>query len=143
VDTLLKRMEDLRDRLAVIVAGYPDEMREFINSNPGLQSRFSRYFCFDHYEPGELVDIFEIFTANSRFVLTTGARRSIQELVQAEYGRRDRSFGNGRFVRNLFERVVERQANRIAEVSPLTDEILCSITAWDVPAPGEFSGGMG
>lgn len=137
IETLLKRMEDHRDRIAVIVAGYPDEMREFIESNPGLRTRFNRFFYFDHYTPAELMKIFEVFMENARFSLTPGARKALLGYITRKCEQRDRTFGNGRFARNLFERVVEKQANRIAETSPLTDEILCTITAWDIPEMGE------
>ena len=137
IETLLKRMEDHRDRIAVIVAGYPDEMREFIESNPGLRTRFNRFFYFDHYTPAELMKIFEVFMENARFTLTPGARKALLAYITRKCEQKDRTFGNGRFVRNLFERVVEKQANRIAETSPLTDEILCTITAWDIPEIGE------
>lgn len=140
IDTLLKRMEDNRDRLVVIAAGYPDEMNEFIDSNPGLKSRFSRYFYFEHYTPQELLQIFDVFSEGSSLRLTPNARRSVLALITGLYEKRGRSFGNGRMVRNLFENIMERQANRISKVSPLTDEILCTITKRDVPKPGEFSG---
>lgn len=133
IDTLLKRMEDFRERLVVIVAGYPDEMRRFIDSNPGLKSRFSRYFNFDHYAPEELLRIFDIFSSNASFTLTGPARKKLLTVLKELHKRRDKSFGNGRLVRNLFERIIERQANRIANVSPLTDQILCSITKQDIP----------
>jgi stage V sporulation protein K len=133
IDTLLKRMEDHRDRLVVIVAGYPDEMQEFIDSNPGLQSRFSRFFYFVHYKPEELIQIFDIFSNNVSFVVSPEAREKLLALLKEMYESRNRSFGNGRVVRNLFEKIVERQANRIAEITPLTDEILCSIVEKDVP----------
>ena len=136
IDTLLKRMEDNRERLAVIVAGYPDEMKQFINSNPGLKSRFNRFFYFDHYEPKELLRIFDIFMKNASFTITGPARREILNILTEFHQERDKSFGNGRFVRNLFERMVERQANRIARISPLTDTILCSLRKADIP-PGE------
>jgi SpoVK/Ycf46/Vps4 family AAA+-type ATPase len=138
IDTLLKRMEDYRDRLVVIVAGYPDEMQDFISSNPGLESRFSRYFYFDHYAPQELLQIFNIFAENSSFTLTQGAKRELLRLITHFYRRRDKGFGNGRFIRNLFERIVEKQANRISSVTPLTDKILCSITKHDIPRMEEF-----
>ncbi|MFP4430001.1 MAG: AAA family ATPase [Spirochaetaceae bacterium] len=139
VDTLLKRMEDFRDRLVVIVAGYPDEMHRFIDSNPGLKSRFSRYFFFDHYEPDNLLAILDLFLEGARLTLTHPARREARNLLVHFYRRRDKSFGNGRFVRNLFERIVEKQANRISTVSPLTDEVLCSITKPDIPTIEECS----
>lgn len=133
IDTLLKRMEDHRDRLAVIVAGYPDEMKTFINSNPGLKSRFNRFYYFDHYEPADLLRIFDMFMRNASFTLTGPARRGILQLLSEFYENRDRTFGNGRFVRNLFERMVERQANRVARISPLTDSVLCALTKADIP----------
>jgi len=138
IDTLLKRMEDNRDRLAVIVAGYPDEMKEFINSNPGLKSRFNRFFYFDHYTPEQLLKIFDLFMKNASFTLTGPARKEILRLLTRFYKSRDKSFGNGRFVRNLFERMVERQANRIASITPLTDNVLCSLAKADVPPAEDF-----
>ncbi len=138
IDTLLKRMEDHRDKLAVIVAGYPDEMKQFINSNPGLKSRFNRFFYFDHYEPKELLKIFDIFMNNASFTITGPARREVLNILTEFHNERDKSFGNGRFVRNLFERMVERQANRIARISPLTDTILCSLWKSDIPPREDF-----
>ncbi len=143
VDTLLKRMDDHRDRIAVIVAGYPDEMKDFIDSNPGLRSRFNRFFYFDHYTPQELLAIFEVFMENARFTATPGAKKGLLAYITYFYEKRERSFGNGRFVRNLFERIVERQANRVAETSPLTDEILCTMTKRDIPEIGEIDEMLG
>lgn len=138
IDILLKRMEDFRDRIAVIVAGYPDEMQEFIGSNPGLKSRFSRYFYFQHYEPKDLVRIFDLFASNASFTLTKPARGALTRLVAEFHADRDKAFGNGRLMRNLFEKIIEKQADRIAQVSPLTDEILCTITKADIPARDDF-----
>ncbi len=140
IDTLLKRMEDYRERLVVIAAGYPDEMNEFIDSNPGLKSRFSRYFYFDHYTPKELQQIFDSLVEGASFTLTRTARKAVLDLITELYEHRGRSFGNGRMVRNLFEHIIERQANRISKIHPLTDEVLCSITKRDIPKIGEFSG---
>jgi len=139
IDTLLKRMEDYRDRLVVIAAGYPDEMNEFIDSNPGLKSRFSRYFYFDHYAPEELLQIFDTFLEQASFRLTRSARREVLDLIRRLHRNRDKTFGNGRVVRNLFERIVEQQANRISRVSPLTDDVLCTITKRDIPSVEEFA----
>jgi SpoVK/Ycf46/Vps4 family AAA+-type ATPase len=138
IDTLLKRMEDHRDEIAVIVAGYPDEMKRFINSNPGLKSRFNRFFYFDHYTPEELLQIFDIFMQNASFTLTGPGRRAVLNLLSQFHGGRNKSFGNGRFVRNLFERMVERQANRIASITPLTEQVLCALTKADVPPAEEL-----
>lgn len=140
VDIILKRMEDCRDRLVVIVAGYPDEMKRFIESNPGLKSRFSRYFFFDHYGPAELMSIFDIFCRNSAFELADAARARLVRLVEELHAARDRRFGNGRLMRNIFERVVERQANRIAGTLPLTDRLLCSIEEPDIPDIEDMAG---
>lgn len=133
IDAILKRMEDYRDRLVVIVAGYTDEMQRFINANPGLKSRFSRYFYFDHYTPDELMAIFDIFCKNAAFKVDDAAREKMKKNLTILYEKRDRSFGNGRLVRNVFEKIVERQANRIAGIAPLTEEVLCAIVEADVP----------
>lgn len=133
IDTILKRMEDLRDELVVIVAGYPDEMKRFINSNPGLKSRFSRYFYFDHYTPEELMAIFDIFSGKVKFTVTDQARLKLNKLITGYHQTRGRSFGNGRLVRNLFEKIIEEQANRLAEIPELSDEMLSTITAEDIP----------
>lgn len=133
IDAVLKRMEDYRERLVVIVAGYTDEMQRFINANPGLKSRFSRYFYFDHYSPDELLQIFEIFCKNAAFKLDDAARAKMKNNLTLLHAKRDRSFGNGRLVRNIFEKIIERQANRIAGITPLTEEVLCSIIEADVP----------
>ncbi|MCP4136106.1 MAG: AAA family ATPase [bacterium] len=138
IDSILKRMEDYRERFVVIVAGYPDEMKRFINSNPGLKSRFSRYFYFDHYNPEELISIFDIFSDNIGFDTTQEARNKLYAVLKEFYNERDRAFGNGRLVRNLFERIVEKQANRIAEIVPLTDEILSTIIEEDIPEKQEI-----
>jgi len=134
IDTILKRMEDARDRLAVIVAGYPDEMQRFIDSNPGLKSRFSRYFRFDDYRPEELMKIFGGFVKKGGYRLSEAAAAKLTALFQALYETRDRAFGNARLARNLFEKIVERQADRIAKIAPLTDEVLATFEAEDIPS---------
>jgi Holliday junction resolvasome RuvABC ATP-dependent DNA helicase subunit len=138
IDTLLKRMEDYRERFIVIVAGYPDEMRRFIFSNPGLKSRFSRYFYFDDYTPDELIKIFNIFISNAKFIIDEEANNSVLILLSALYEKRGKSFGNGRLARNIFERIVENQANRIAPIPEITDELLTTIKAVDIPVVEDF-----
>lgn len=133
IETILKRMEDYRDRLVIIVAGYPDEMKEFIESNPGLKSRFSRYFYFKDYTPDELLKIFNVFCKNAVFKITKKAKAKLLELFKSLYLKKDRTFGNGRLVRNIFERIIENQANRLVKVSPLTDEVLSTIEESDIP----------
>src|SRR5262249_43478767 len=135
IETLLKRMEDHRHRLVVIVAGYPALMRRFLESNPGLQSRFSREIAFPDYSTEELVAITEKFAAESEYRLdesATGTLRTI--LANAMGGERER-FANARFARTLFEQSLTahalRLAGRLDEVGP--DE-LSTLTAADVAA---------
>lgn len=133
IEVLLKRMEDHREDLVVIVAGYPDEMETFIKSNPGLESRFNRYFEFNHYNGTELLKIFELFAGKADFKLTEDAREKLSFLFDKLYEKRHPSFGNARVARNIFEECVEKQANRIVSVSPITEEILMTIEEADVP----------
>lgn len=134
IDILLKRMEDYRDRLVVIIAGYKSEMHRFLEANPGVRSRFNRYFDFQHYEPEELYKIFELFCNKGHYELVAEAKEIAQQIFVEAYENRTDSFGNGRFARNLFEKMVEQQANRIANITPLTDELLTTIEAEDIPA---------
>lgn len=133
IEVLLKKMEDHRDELIVIVAGYPDEMKEFIGSNPGLQSRFNRYFTFEHYKPHELIAIFELFCGKNDFVLDTNAKEKLEFIFEKLYEKKHKSFGNARVARNLFEKIIEYQANRIVNIAPITEVILKTITEEDVP----------
>ncbi|WP_211237857.1 AAA family ATPase [Aquimarina latercula] len=133
VEVLLKKMEDHRDQLVVIAAGYPDEMEEFIESNPGLQSRFNRYFTFDHYKPKELIGIFELFCGKNDFVLADEAKEKLEFIFDKLYEKRHKSFGNARVARNLFEKIIEYQANRIVSITPLTEELLKTIIEDDIP----------
>ncbi|MGK7939896.1 MAG: AAA family ATPase [Crocosphaera sp.] len=120
IDTLLKRMEDYRDRLVVIVAGYGEEMNRFIDSNPGLKSRFTRYFNFEDYTPEELLEIFEVFCRQHHYTLTEAAKEVLLTQFHKLYGDRDKSFGNGRLVRNMFEKTIEKQANRLVNIPNVT-----------------------
>ena len=106
IDTLLKLMEDHRDDLIVVVAGYPDKMAGFIGSNPGLRSRFNKYLHFADYEPEQLLSIYELFCNNAGFKLTRKARTKAQLLFQTLYNVRDESFGNARVARNIFEQTI-------------------------------------
>lgn len=130
IDTILKAMEDHRDDLVVIVAGYTDLMDRFIHSNPGLESRFNRFLLFDDYTTDEMVDIFRMQCKNGCYQLTEEARPLIRDYIAEESA--DDSFGNARGVRNLFEHVLVAQNNRLATMEKITREDLMTITADDV-----------
>lgn len=133
VATLVKRIEDDRNRLVVILAGYTKEMKDFIDMNPGFRSRFNRYIEFADYEPHELEAIFKLQCKKLDYTLAADAEIKLSRVLNAAYEARDRSFGNGRYVRNIFEKTTERQANRIAHASAITKELLTTITADDIP----------
>ncbi len=114
INQLLKRMEDNRDRLAVIVAGYTGEMRDFLASNPGLNSRFNRFIEFPDYSAEELTAIFDGLMRKNEYVCSPETRDEIARRMAAARAGADEHFGNGRFVRNSFERTLERQAVRLA-----------------------------
>lgn len=135
VNTLLKRMEDYRDDLVVVVAGYTEPMKFFLESNPGLRSRFSRSFQFEHFKTPELLAIFETFCKNSDFKLTPDAREKLQDTFDLLYEKRDDGFGNARVVRNLFEKCVQNQANRIVQLKKITPTILKQLREEDIPEP--------
>jgi hypothetical protein len=130
IDTIVKFIEDHRHDLAVIAAGYPDEMHHFIESNPGLRSRFPKTIYFPDYSTEELVDIFEQLCTRSSYVCTSGARKRMREWFEAQP--RDKGFGNARLARNLFEAAVACQASRIVAMAAPTDGQLQSLTARDV-----------
>jgi len=132
IDTLLKRMEDHRDRLVVIVAGYSEEMSRFIDANPGLKSRFNKYFYFDDYNPSELLTIFEKICEQNHFKLTEKARKVLFNTLTDLYVNRDKKFGNGRLVRNIFEKTIERQANRLIKSSRVSKEMMMTIMPEDI-----------
>lgn len=120
IDTLLKRMEDNRDRLVVIIAGYTDEIKEFVNSNPGLASRFNRYIDFPDYTESEMAEIFRNLVAKYDYTLSASAEAALKKCIADAVQKKDARFGNGRFVRNLFEKAIERQANRLAADTDLS-----------------------
>lgn len=133
VATLLKRMEDNRDRLLVMVAGYTGEMEEFLEANPGLRSRFTRKVQFPDYGPDEMVAMFKSSCKKLEYRMSEEAEKRLLALLTEDFAKRDKSFGNGRHVRNVFERTMERQANRLASVTDLSRDVLVTIEAADIP----------
>ncbi|MBK9938869.1 MAG: AAA family ATPase [Chitinophagaceae bacterium] len=132
VATLIKRMEDERHRLVVVIAGYTQEMKMFIDTNPGVQSRFNRYIEFEDYSASELLTMFENSCKKMDYKLTEAAIEKLRLTFEMAYAARNKSFGNGRYVRNVFEKSLEAQANRIASIAVLDKEILTTITEEDI-----------
>lgn len=132
VSTLLKRMEDNRDRLVVIVAGYPNEMKKFIETNPGLQSRFNRYINFPDYSAEELTRIFQLYMKKNEYTMGAEATRYLRSSLENVVQHKDRNFGNARFVRNVFEKVIECQANRLSLKRNPSKQELTEITLDDL-----------
>jgi SpoVK/Ycf46/Vps4 family AAA+-type ATPase len=118
IGTLLKVMEDNRDNLVVIVAGYPNEMEHFIASNPGLRSRFTRTINFPDYTPDELLQILEYEASQAGYTLTVSARNRAAAIFQLAYNNRGKDFDNGRRVRNMFEHAILNLADRLAGSHP-------------------------
>lgn len=131
IATLLKRMEDNRDRLVVILAGYTDEMRKFISTNPGLESRFNRYIEFPDYSEEELLKIFMKQIERFEYVIDNDSLEIVKNTIHENFISRDRQFGNARFVRNLFELILANQANRLASGSDISANKLCLIEKED------------
>lgn len=136
IDTILKAMEDHRDDLVVIVAGYPNLMERFVNSNPGLKSRFNKYIYFEDYTPEELLEIFDSMCKKSGLTATQDARDLVLKHFEKEYANRNETFANGREVRNFFEKAVVNQANRLAQESYIDDEDVATLTAEDIGKVG-------
>lgn len=132
IATLLKRMEDDRDRLVVILAGYSDNMKGFIDTNPGLQSRFNRYIHFPDYTSDELFEIFISNVKKNEYVLSSDAETKLKAVLDKAVIEKDSNFGNGRFVRNLFEKTIQNQANRISRQEDITTDVLRLIKAEDI-----------
>ena len=134
IDTLLKAMEDHRDDLVVIVAGYTEPMQTFLDSNPGLRSRFNKFIMFDDFTPAELLEIFKSQCAKNEMEPSEEACEVAGAYFEELVGRHDPSFANGRTVRNIFEDVLTCQANRLAGEEELTKEALVTITPDDIEA---------
>ena len=130
IDTILKAMEDHRDDLVVIVAGYTELMDRFIHSNPGLESRFNRFLMFEDYTLEQMVAIFKMQCKKGCYVLAQGTEELVRDFIAEESA--DDSFGNARGVRNLFEHILVAQNNRLAKMENVTRDDLMQILPDDV-----------
>ena len=135
IDTIVKLIEDRREQIVVIMAGYPDEMDELIASNPGLRSRFPKAIHFPDYTTDELLAIIDTLGEKGGYHLDPGARARARIWLDAIP--RDKGFGNGRTARNLFEHAVSTQALRLGPVDAPSDQQLTTLVADDVPPPGQ------
>ena len=132
IEVLLKNMEDHRDDLIVIVAGYTNLMEKFIHSNPGLESRFNKYFFFEDYDGAQLMEIFRSTCKKNGYALSPEGEAWAAEDFKKLYEERDENFGNARDVRNLFEKAVARQADRVSRMENPTREQLMELTKEDL-----------
>lgn len=125
-------MEDNRDDLVVIVAGYPDLMNEFLESNPGLRSRFNKIINFDDYSPDELIEIFKNICAKSKLKISAEAENYTYGFFEKRCGKNIANFANARDVRNYYEKALTNQADRIADIPDISDDELMTIELDDV-----------
>jgi len=132
IDTLLKRMEDYAGKFIVIVAGYTGEMKNFINFNPGLQSRFTNFFNFEDYTPRQMLEIALVISTKAGYTLDEGAWQLLLEIFNRLYQERDNSFGNARTVRNILYKAISHQEDRILSLGNPSNEELSTIAFEDV-----------
>ena len=132
IDTLLKAMEDQREDFVVIVAGYSNPMNRFLESNPGLKSRFNKSITFEDYSPNELLDIFELFCKLNDMRLSSDARDYLTQYLNTLSNEKSENFANGREMRNLFEKAFTNQANRLSHYNNISDEELNIIKTEDI-----------
>ncbi|OUN23095.1 type VII secretion protein [Flavonifractor sp. An82] len=132
IETLLKGMEDHRADLVVIVAGYTELMGRFLHANPGLESRFNKYFYFEDYNGEQLLEIFCSMCEKNGYTLSDESRAYAEQYLKELYENRDENFGNARDVRNLFERAVARQSDRVATLASPGKEELMALTVEDL-----------
>ena len=137
IDTLLKRLEDDRGKFICIVAGYTDQMHDFIDTNPGLKSRFTQTIHFDDYTPDELTEIFFNLAKGKSFTIDEETRSAIHRQFEQLYLRRDKNFGNAREARRIFDQAVEKQSQRlVSEMNnpDFNNEDMYRLTVADLPA---------
>lgn len=132
IETILKAMEDHRDELVVIVAGYDELMHKFIDSNPGLRSRFNKHFHFPDYCGEDLLKILQRFCSTNGYSLAENAIPLLRQTLNDTYANREEHFGNARAVRNLFEHAIHRQADRLVKDPDITDRELAELTLDDI-----------
>ena len=128
-------MEDPRKDLIVIVAGYAQPMERFLHSNPGLESRFNKYFYFEDYNGEELFSVFQSMCKKNGYTLSREGEEQMKQDLLELYENRDENFGNARDVRNRFEQAVARQSNRVAQLESPTREQLMELLPEDLTEP--------
>jgi len=133
MNTLLKLMEDYRNELVVIVAGYDDLMKDFVESNPGLKSRFTKHIYFRDYTAEELTQIFEIYAKKRQYSLNNEARQELKDFFQYKIDTKDKNFANGRMARNVFEDTIAKQALRVTSKGNVSKAGLMEIKGEDLP----------
>ena len=132
IDTILKAMEDHRDKFIVIVAGYTQLMKEFIESNPGLKSRFNKFFEFPDYTVDELQEIFKLQCKKYQYTLNEEVEAAVRDEIIYREALKGENFANAREVRNLFEKIITNQAARVADLEDVDEETLMTITLQDL-----------
>ena len=138
IDTLIKEMEDNRDKLVIIAAGYPNEMNIFLNSNPGLQSRFTNYFNFEDYTPRQLLEIAAEIATKNGYRLDEGGLQFLFEIFINLYSKRSKSFGNARTAKSILYEAISNQEERIANMYDCSNEDLTTIILEDVEKITKF-----
>lgn len=139
IDTLVKFMEDNREDFVVIVAGYPEKMREFINANDGLQSRFTKYIDFDNYTVEELMEILNLMCNKGRYQLSEDAAQQAFQIMKKGKKFGGRNYGNGRYVRNTFETAISRLSVRISLIQSITQEVASTFLPEDFVLPSNIA----
>ena len=132
IDTILKAMEDNRKDLVVIVAGYTELMKNFINSNPGLKSRFNKYIDFKDYTADELIAIFNMQCSKYNYTVSPEAKEKIENVIKVRESLKGDNFANARDVRNLFETIITNQASRVAQIEDPDEKTLTTIEPEDI-----------
>jgi len=132
LEAILKRMEDDRDKLMVIIAGYTDEINHLLDSNPGLRSRFNRYFYFEDYNSEDLSQIFASFSERTGNIIEAEAMQLVKTFFDEQVAKKNKTFGNARLARNLYEKVIQHRASRISNQEIIDEKDLYTIAAEDV-----------